>query len=312
MVRISLTPIIDVVFILLIFFMLATNFQSFNKTDIKLSNESASISQSDKQIYLVEFNKKGEYKLNKKNLSLVDIKNKIVEGIKENEDEYMVVIKGSKDTDVQDVLNVIAKFKMNQINIFCPTIGVGGVEKNLYIISNYLVKKNIKINVITCDFHKKKHFNKKITKDWEYQSELDIKPIDHFTNSIKDLLKNNYKVILIYPIPSPDFHVIKRLMQEIPKTTFNASKYLSENPVTYDLNNYYEENINIINSFDKLHHKNLIKIIPEKIFCDPGKNLCFTHSDKDIYFSDQRHLAEVGAGMLVDEVEKGIEKFIEY
>ena len=81
--------------------MLATNFQSFNKTDIKLSNESASISQSDKQIYLVEFNKKGEYKLNKKNLSLVDIKNKIVEGIKENEDEYMVVIKGSKDTDVQ-------------------------------------------------------------------------------------------------------------------------------------------------------------------------------------------------------------------
>ncbi len=116
MVRISLTPIIDVVFILLIFFMLATNFQSFNKTDIKLSNESASISQSDKQIYLVEFNKKGEYKLNKKNLSLVDIKNKIAEGIKENEDEYMVVIKGSKDTDVQDVLNVIAKFKMNQIS----------------------------------------------------------------------------------------------------------------------------------------------------------------------------------------------------
>ena len=116
MVRISLTPIIDVVFILLIFFMLATNFQSFNKTDIKLSNESASISQSDKQIYLVEFNKKGEYKLNKKNLSLVDIKNKIVEGIKENEDEYMVVIKGSKDTDVQDVLNVISKIKMNQIS----------------------------------------------------------------------------------------------------------------------------------------------------------------------------------------------------
>lgn len=96
--------------------MLATNFQSFNKTDIKLSNESASMAQSDKQIYLVEFNKKGEYKLNNKNLSLVDVKNKILEGIKENEDEYMVVIKGSKDTDVQDVLNVIAKFKINQIN----------------------------------------------------------------------------------------------------------------------------------------------------------------------------------------------------
>ena len=126
MVKISLTPIIDVVFILLIFFMLATNFQSFNKTDIKLSNESASMAQSDKQIYLVEFNKKGEYKLNNKNLSLVDVKNKIVEGIKENEDEYMVVIKGSKDTDVQDVLNVIAKFKINQINNI--TLGISKNE----------------------------------------------------------------------------------------------------------------------------------------------------------------------------------------
>ena len=115
MVKISLTPIIDVVFILLIFFMLATNFQSFNKTDIKLSNESASISQSDKQIYLVEFNKKGEFKLNNVSLSLVDVKDKILEGIKANDDEYMVIIKGSKDTNVQDVLNVIAKFKTNEI-----------------------------------------------------------------------------------------------------------------------------------------------------------------------------------------------------
>ena len=116
MVKISLTPIIDVVFILLIFFMLATNFQSFNKTDIKLSNESASISQSDKQIYLVEFNKKGEFKLNNVSLSLVDVKDKILEGIKANDDEYMVIIKGSKDTNVQDVLNVIAKFKINEID----------------------------------------------------------------------------------------------------------------------------------------------------------------------------------------------------
>ena len=57
MTKISLTPIIDVVFILLIFFMLATNFQSFNKTEIKISNEAASVSQSDKKIFLIEFNK---------------------------------------------------------------------------------------------------------------------------------------------------------------------------------------------------------------------------------------------------------------
>ena len=121
MVRISLTPIIDVVFILLIFFMLATNFQSFNQTDIKLSSEQASISQSDKRVYLVEFNKDGEFKLNKEKMSQRSIKNQILDS-KINDEEYMVVIKGDKDTEIQDVLNVIADFKKNEINDI--TIGI--------------------------------------------------------------------------------------------------------------------------------------------------------------------------------------------
>ena len=121
MVRISLTPIIDVVFILLIFFMLATNFQSFNQTDIKLSSEQASISQSDKRIYLVEFTKNGEFKLNKEIMSQRSIKNQILDS-KTNDEEYMVVIKGDKDTEIQDVLSVIADFKKNEINEI--TIGI--------------------------------------------------------------------------------------------------------------------------------------------------------------------------------------------
>jgi len=125
MVRISLTPIIDVVFILLIFFMLATNFQSFNKTDIKLSNESASVSQSDKRIYLIEFNKDGEFTLNKQSLSQRKIKAAILES-KKNDEEFVVVLKGSKDTDIQDILNIIADFKVSNINEI--TIGISKKE----------------------------------------------------------------------------------------------------------------------------------------------------------------------------------------
>ena len=125
MIRISLTPIIDVVFILLIFFMLATNFQSFNKTDIKLSNESASVSQSDKRIYLIEFNKDGEFTLNKQSLTQRKIKAAILES-KKNDEEFMVVLKGSKDTDIQDILNIIADFKVSNINEI--TIGISKKE----------------------------------------------------------------------------------------------------------------------------------------------------------------------------------------
>jgi biopolymer transport protein ExbD len=121
MVRISLTPIIDVVFILLIFFMLATNFQSFNQTDIKLSNEEASISQSEKRVYLVEFNKDGEFRLNKETMSQKSIKNEILDS-KKKQEEYLVVIKGDKNTEIQDILNVIADFKKNNINEI--TIGI--------------------------------------------------------------------------------------------------------------------------------------------------------------------------------------------
>ena len=105
--------------------MLATNFQSFNKTDIKLSNESASVSQSDKRIYLIEFNKDGEFTLNKQSLSQRKIKAAILES-KKNDEEFMVVLKGSKDTEIQDILNIIADFKVSNINEI--TIGISKKE----------------------------------------------------------------------------------------------------------------------------------------------------------------------------------------
>ena len=55
MTKISLTPIIDVVFILLIFFMLATNFQDFNKTEIDLTKSTASATVTDKRVFIIEF-----------------------------------------------------------------------------------------------------------------------------------------------------------------------------------------------------------------------------------------------------------------
>ena len=81
MTKINLTPIIDVVFILLIFFMLATNFQKFSKTDISLSSETASISQSEKKIFLIEFGEK-----HKEAIGIVREKRKGAIETKEQED----------------------------------------------------------------------------------------------------------------------------------------------------------------------------------------------------------------------------------
>ena len=45
--------------------------------------------------------------------------------------------------------------------LFMPTIDIGGVEKNFFLISNYLSTKLENISVITTSFTKKKQFSKK-------------------------------------------------------------------------------------------------------------------------------------------------------
>ena len=129
MTKISLTPIIDVVFILLIFFMLATNFQSFNKTEIEISNEAASVSQSDKKIFLIEFNKDSEFKLNGTIASLDSIKSDIISS-KNNGDDLVVITKPLKGADVQLVLSVLANLKSS--NIENVTLGVSKDNTDTY------------------------------------------------------------------------------------------------------------------------------------------------------------------------------------
>ena len=45
---------------------------------------------------------------------------------KKNDEEFVVVLKGSKDTDIQDILNIIADFKVSNINEI--TIGISKKE----------------------------------------------------------------------------------------------------------------------------------------------------------------------------------------
>ena len=142
MTKISLTPIIDVVFILLIFFMLATNFQSFNKTEIQISNESASVSQSDKKIFLILFNKESEFKLNGTVASLDSIKSDIISSQNKN-DDFVVIAKPSKGADVQLLLGVLASLKSS--NIDNVTLGVIKSDTNDPVVKT---KKSVNLPLI--------------------------------------------------------------------------------------------------------------------------------------------------------------------
>ncbi len=104
--------------------MLATNFQSFSKTDINLSNVSASITQSDKKVYVIEFDVDNKFKLNGQDYKLSTIKEKILSELSTDED-LIVVIKPGEKTNVQQMLTLIESLKKS--NISNVTLGV---EKN--------------------------------------------------------------------------------------------------------------------------------------------------------------------------------------
>lgn len=65
--------------------------------------------------------------------------------------------------------------KNKELIIFIPSIEDGGVEKNLYIIANYLSTKLGKINLITYDSSKKNFFNKNIKFINPYFNFIDFK-----------------------------------------------------------------------------------------------------------------------------------------
>ena len=178
--------------------------------------------------------------------------------------------------------------------------------KSKKLIDKIISNKESPIIILAGNYFE--HFYK--NDNWNYANESNLEPIDSFIKSINELLLNNNKVLLIYPIPSPGFHVVKRLMHEIPKSTFNASEYLINNPLTFDMDDYYSKNLKIINKFDNLNHKNLIKIFPDKIFCNIDKMQCNAHKGSDIYFRDQQHLAASGVELLNQKIFFEIEKII--
>ena len=143
--------------------------------------------------------------------------------------------------------------------------------------------------------------------DWKYIINKNITLEDNFKKSIFKLLDKN-KVILIYPIPTHNFNVLKRIMNEVPKSTFKATTYLEKNPFTTNYNEYLKENKKILKFFDEIKHKNLFKVYPDQIFCDNSKKICFSHKGKDFYYYDSEHLTILGADKLSNEIIKIIKK----
>lgn len=111
MVALDLTPLIDVVFLLLVFFMVSTTFNKYGRIDIEIPTSKVEEKVEDSKVEIV-IDKDGNYFIikNGKTSSMnIDKLSEYLEGVKE------VSITGDKNLKYQTVMDLITKVKREGI-----------------------------------------------------------------------------------------------------------------------------------------------------------------------------------------------------
>ena len=115
MTKISLTPVIDVVFILLIFFMLATNFNQIGEINMDMTKESTTASEEDIKVIKLLIRQDetvlSEGKVYDDNDLLTMIKIAIKDVSK-----YSIVLTSKDDVTYQRFLKLMSFLKTNDLN----------------------------------------------------------------------------------------------------------------------------------------------------------------------------------------------------
>ncbi len=115
MTKISLTPVIDVVFILLIFFMLASNFNKVGQLEMNTSKESNQVKNDDMKVIklLVRQDEtvisEGKIYDDKELISMIQLAIK-------NTENYNIIITAKDNVTYQRYLDIMSYLKANGLN----------------------------------------------------------------------------------------------------------------------------------------------------------------------------------------------------
>ena len=126
-----------------------------------------------------------------------------------------------------------------------------------------------------------------------------------FKNEVINLSKNN-KVILIYPIPAVGWDPNKKIWLNR-KNKFSKTFNLTKITTSYEV--YKNRTKSSFKLLDSIKNGNVYRVYPHRLFCNTNiKNRCVTHTDKDIFYSDDDHPSYKGAEMINELIMKEIKK----
>jgi len=121
-------------------------------------------------------------------------------------------------------------------------------------------------------------------------------------NTINRLIDGGHKVLLIYPIPESGWIA--------PYKFYNETLIKKSNsPITSSYNVFIDRTREVYETFNSIVHENIIRVYPEKVFCNTIKTgRCVISIDQKLLYSDTTHLSSDGAEMLTDEIVRVIKE----
>ena len=112
--KINIIPLIDVIFLMLVFFMLATNFTRNNEVSFSVNNQKQISNQQNKDQLMILYLKKDKIFFEDKIIKLKDLENKYFDDWNAQNFDKIVIL-NDKKSSIQVLLNLMDLIKKNKI-----------------------------------------------------------------------------------------------------------------------------------------------------------------------------------------------------
>ena len=112
--KINIIPLIDIIFLMLVFFMLATNFTKNNEVSFSVNNQKQISNQQNKDKLMILYLKDNKIFFEEKIIKLKDLENRYFDNWNSNNFDKIVIL-NDKKSSIQILLNLMDLIKKNKI-----------------------------------------------------------------------------------------------------------------------------------------------------------------------------------------------------
>ena len=112
--KINIIPLIDIIFLMLVFFMLATNFTKNNEVSLSVNNQKQISNQQNKDKLMILYLRDNKIFFEEKIIKLKDLENRYFDNWNSNNFDKIVIL-NDKKSSIQILLNLMDLIKKNKI-----------------------------------------------------------------------------------------------------------------------------------------------------------------------------------------------------